>query len=199
MQRRDNEVSRFGGHESGFDRFEIAHFADNDYVRVLPENVPKGGLERPHVAEYFLLDDDAAAVLVRELDRVFDRDDFETSILVDGVDHVIERRRFTHPGGPGDENQTARKASQFVDNRRQAQFLRRANCRFTQADRELGAARVKIDADPEPTDARDLPREARLPFAFEQLLLVGIEHRFVECLQILGLQRADPRWAGSRR
>ncbi len=167
VERGDHEVAGFGGHERGFDRLEVAHFADDDHVGVLPQHVAQGALERADVAEHFFLNDDAAAIFVGELDGILDRDDLGAAIFVDRVDHEVERGRFAHAGRAGDENQAARQAGQFLDDGRQAEFLGRTNHGFAQPNRKLGTAGVQIDADAEAADARKVPRKARLPFAFE--------------------------------
>ena len=37
VQRAEHDVARFGRGDGRFDRFQVAHFADQDHVRVLPQ------------------------------------------------------------------------------------------------------------------------------------------------------------------
>ena len=41
VQRAEHDVARFGRGDGRFDRFQVAHFADEDHVRVLPQRAAK--------------------------------------------------------------------------------------------------------------------------------------------------------------
>ena len=57
------------------DRLQVAHFADQDHVRVLPQGAADRLGETGHVHADFPLVDRRLLVRVIELDRVLDRDD----------------------------------------------------------------------------------------------------------------------------
>ena len=75
VQRAEHDVARFGRGDGRFDRFQVAHFADEDHVRVLPQRAANRFGERRHVDADLALVDRRLLVVVIELDRVFDRDD----------------------------------------------------------------------------------------------------------------------------
>ena len=71
-----------------------AHLADHDHVRRLAQGVLQRVVPAVGVDADFALRDDAALVLVHELDRVLDRDDMVRSRLVHDVDQRAERGRL---------------------------------------------------------------------------------------------------------
>ena len=75
VQRREDEVAGLGGGQRGRDRLEVAHLADEDHVRVLAQRRAQALGERRRVLADLALVDDAAPVLVEELDRILDRED----------------------------------------------------------------------------------------------------------------------------
>ncbi len=66
-------MAGLGGEQAGFDRLEVAHFADEDDVRILPQRAAQRLRERPRVDRDLALVDDRLAVAVQELDRILDR------------------------------------------------------------------------------------------------------------------------------
>ncbi len=80
VQRGEHEVAGFGGRDGGFHRFQVAHFADEDHVRVLPQHALERLAEGRHVHADLALVDDALLVLVEILDGVFDRDDVQARL-----------------------------------------------------------------------------------------------------------------------
>src|SRR5205814_5989997 len=75
VQGREDQVAGFGGEKSGGNGFKVAHFADEDDVRVLT----KGGTERGGkvrgVHFDFALIDEAPFVAMKKFDGVFDGDE----------------------------------------------------------------------------------------------------------------------------
>src|SRR4029453_9783628 len=76
-------------------------------VRVLAQDAPESFHVRVGVETDLALVDDAAPVVVHELDRVLDRHDVLLPAAVDRVDHGREGRRLTGPGGAGHEDEPA--------------------------------------------------------------------------------------------
>ena len=107
VQRAEHHVARFGGGDGRFDRFQVAHFADQDHVRVLPQGAADRLGEARHIDADLALVDRRFLVVVIELDRVFDRDDVVIDVLVDVVDQAGQRRAFARAGRPGDQEQAA--------------------------------------------------------------------------------------------
>ena len=126
MQRGEGQVAGFGDAQRHLDRFEVTHFADEHDVRVLTKCGAKSGTERMRVGGDLALIDDAVLVIVKKLDRVFDRQDVVVTIDIDLVDHRRERRRFTRTGRTGHEYQAARLLAQIRNDRRQAESVKRS-------------------------------------------------------------------------
>src|SRR5205085_12183012 len=107
-QRCNLELTGFRNSQGRLDRFQIAHFADQHYIRVLAQRRTQRLCKPVRVGIYFALVDDAALVIVKELDRVFDRQDVFVTFLVDLVDDRGERCRLAGPGWPSDQYQSSR-------------------------------------------------------------------------------------------
>ncbi len=71
-------------------RLEVTDFADQNHVRVVPQNAAQAGRERQ---TDFAMDLDLAEALVVVLHRVFHRDDLDPLVL-DLVEAAIQRRGF---------------------------------------------------------------------------------------------------------
>jgi hypothetical protein len=71
-----------GGPDGRLDGLEVAHFADEDHVRVLTQGAAEGLGEAGHVVADLALVDDRLLVVVVVLDRVFDRDDVPVEVLL---------------------------------------------------------------------------------------------------------------------
>ena len=94
VQRAEHEVAGLGGLDRDRDRLEVAHLADQHDVRILAQRRAQRVLERVGVRVDLALVDQAALVLVDELDRILDGDDVVAAVLVDVVDHRAQRRRL---------------------------------------------------------------------------------------------------------
>ncbi len=125
MERAEDDVPGFGRCDGCFDRLQVAHFADEDYVRVLPQRAAQRLGEARHIDADFALIDRRFLAVVVELDRVFDRDDVVIDRLVDVVDHAGQRRALAGPGRPGHQEQSARSHAELGADGRRAQLLHR--------------------------------------------------------------------------
>ena len=85
------KVARFGDAQRRFDRFEVAHFADEHHVRILAQRSAQRFGKPVRVGVDFALVDEAALVIVKKLDRVFDGQDVFVAVAIDLVDHRGER------------------------------------------------------------------------------------------------------------
>ena len=108
VQRAEHDVARFGRGDGRLDRFQVAHFADQDHVGVLPQGAANRLGEAGDVDADFALVDRRLLVVVIELDRVFDRDDVVIDVVVDVVDHRRQRGRLARTGRTGHQDQPAR-------------------------------------------------------------------------------------------
>src|SRR5690606_12028862 len=123
VQRAHDEDAHFRrGHGDG-DGFEVAHFADEDDVRVFTQGGVKGGGERLAVHADLTLADQASLSLVYELDRVLDGKYVSFEPLVDGIEHGGEGRGLARAGFARDEDHALGLLAQVVHDLRHLQFL----------------------------------------------------------------------------
>src|SRR5580658_6189665 len=127
VQRGQNQVAGFGSKNGGGDGFQVAHFADQDDVRVLTKCSAQRGGEGRGVHFHFALIDEAFFIAVQIFDRVFDGDDVLGAQRIDAVNHGGERGGFSGTGGAGGENQAALLFANGGENARQLEFFDRAN------------------------------------------------------------------------
>src|SRR5581483_3385183 len=96
--------------------------------------------------------DEAALVLVDELDRVLDRDDVLVAVPVDVVDHGAEGRRLAGARRPRDEDEPLREVAEVEDRPGEAELLRRDDLA---RDLPEDAARARAVAEEVASEARD--------------------------------------------
>ena len=87
-----------------------------------------------NVGAHLLLNDDAAKIVVDELHGVLDRHDLGAAIVVDQVDHEVQRRRLADARRAGQQDQAVGQAAQFFDHGRKPQFGGRADGLLAQAE-----------------------------------------------------------------
>ena len=146
-------MARLGELERGFHRLEVAHFADEDDVRIFTESGAERAREALRVGVQFALVDEAPLVRVEIFDRVFDRQDVGRARLIDPIDHRGQRRRLAAAGRTGDEHQAARPVGQIREHGRQAQLVERSNVFGNQTVDGAERALLVEDIAPEPADA----------------------------------------------
>ena len=79
VERGEHEVAGLGGGERGSDSLLVAHLADQDHVRVLPQHPPHCAGEALGVLADLALVDDRELVAVQVLDRVLERNHVRAS------------------------------------------------------------------------------------------------------------------------
>src|SRR5437588_2775318 len=123
MQCCESQMTRFSDPQSGFDGFEIAHFADQYYIGVLPQRRPQSLSKTFGVGIDLALIDDAALMIVKKFDWVLYRENVFVALLIYFVDYGCQRRRFTRPGWSSDKHQASRLVTQFFDYGCQTKFF----------------------------------------------------------------------------
>ena len=189
VQRREDQVARLGRGQSGRDRLEIAHLAEEDHVGVLAEAGAKGLGEAARVGADLALVDEAAAVAVEELDRVLDCQDVPRPVAVDLVDHRGERRRLPRPRRAGDQDEATRALGHLVQAGREAQLFEREDLVGDQAEHGAHGAPLEEDVDAEAGEAGDRVREIDLALDLETLLLLRRQDAIEELLGLLTGER----------
>ncbi len=111
----------------GADGFQIAHFADQDHIRILTERSAQRRRERWRIHFDLALVDVTLLVAVQEFDGVFDGDDVLGARRVYAVDHRGQGRRFTGARDACDQHQPARHVANLLHYLGQVKFVERAN------------------------------------------------------------------------
>src|SRR5207248_7247344 len=127
MQSRENQMAGFSGQQRGGNGFQVAHFADQNHVRILTQRGAQRGRKIRRVHFHFALIDEAALVAMQKFDRVFDGDQVIGARGVDAIDHRSESGGLTGTGGAGDENQATLLFANFSDDWRKIQLFGSAN------------------------------------------------------------------------
>ena len=125
VQRAEHEMARGGGGQGQFDGFQVAHFTDEDDVRVFAQGPAQRRRERLRVHAHLAVVDERLLALVDEFDGVLDRDDVVLPVEVGVVDHRGERGRFAGTGRPRDEHQPFFEQRKPLEHRRQTRGRRR--------------------------------------------------------------------------
>src|SRR3984957_10279390 len=155
VQGGQNQVAGFGGENRGGNGFQVAHFADQNDVRVLTQSSAQRGGERRGVDFDFALVDETLFVAVQIFDRVFDGDDVLGAQRVDAVDHRGECGRFTGTSGAGGENQTALLFANLRKDAREFEFFDGANLGGNDAQNHADVAALLEHVHTETSQAGD--------------------------------------------
>ena len=125
VQRREHEVAGLGREQRRLDRLEVAHFADQDDVGVLPQRAAQ------RVGERLRVDEISRWLTIDWLSRCRYSIGSSTVMMcagargVDVVDHRGQRRALAAAGRAGDEHQAALFVGDRLEHRRQAELVDR--------------------------------------------------------------------------
>jgi len=175
VQGREDHVAGFGGEQRRFDGLAVAHFADQDHVRVLTQGAAQRVGEALGVDVDLALGDDALLVAVEELDGVLDGDDVVGLVLVDVVDHRGQRRRLAATGGPGDQNQAAGDQGDLLEHLGQIQLVECLDVGGDDAEDQRDRAPLLEDVHAEPAQGLDAVGQIELG-VFLEIQLLAVVH-----------------------
>src|SRR5664279_1428925 len=191
MQRAEHQVAGFRGGQRQADRLEIAHFADQDRIRVLAQGRAQGVREAERMRTDLALVDQALLRFVHELDRIFDREHVAELVLVEMVDHRRERRRFARAGRAGAQDHAARLQRELGEDRRAIELLEGQDLRGNGPEHGAGAAVLVEGVDAKARQALDLEREVALERFFVVLALRVVHDVVHHVVHLLVLERVD--------
>ena len=134
VQRAEDEVAGGGRGQRQLDRFQIAHFADENDVRIFAQRAAQGGGERARVHADFAMLHQAILAAMHELDRILDRDDVIVPVQIGVIDHRRERGRFAGTGRAGDEHEALFQHRKPLQHCREARVLDRQDLGRNQAE-----------------------------------------------------------------
>ena len=174
VQRREHEVAGLGSGERGLDGLQVAHFADEDHVRVLAQRALESLTEAHRVDADFALVDDRPLVADEELDRVLDRHDVAGLVGVDVVDHRGEGGRLARAGRSGHQDEAALLAGDLLQHLGQEQLIDGGDLEGNDAEHDADGAALLEDVDAEPAQAGNAVGEIELVLRLELFLLVVV-------------------------
>lgn len=111
----DNEVPGFGSADGHFDGFKVAHFTDDNDVRVLPERAFQGSVKGLGVLADAALGNGAAVGLMNELDRFLHGDEMILSRQVEVMHQGGEGGGFSGADRTRDDDQAVVVGQQLFD------------------------------------------------------------------------------------
>src|SRR5690349_22364278 len=173
VQRGQYEVTGLGRGQRGRGGLQVTQLADQDDVRVLAQRVLEGGRERVRVRPDLALVDQAALVLVQELDRVLDGDDVRGPGAVGQVEDRGQRRRLARPGRAGHQDQPAVHVGELGDRGRYAELLQALDAVRDGPERRAVRAALRVQVHAVAGDALDAVGEVQLLLAFELVPVFG--------------------------
>ena len=176
MQGAQHQVAGFGEGDRVVHALAGAHLADHDHVGRLAQGVLQRVLPAVGVDADLALGDDAAFVLVHELDRVLDGDDVPGGVLVAVADHRRQRGRFAGAGGADENDDAALGHRQGLDDRRQVELFDGRDARLDPAQHHAHLVALVEAADAEAADAGHADREIALVGLLELLALRRRHH-----------------------
>ena len=94
VQRSENKVTGGGRGQRQLDRFEIAHFTDEQDVRIFAQSAAQGRRKRACVHAHFAVVHEAILAAMHKLDRIFDRDDVIVALHIRVIHHRRQRGRL---------------------------------------------------------------------------------------------------------
>src|SRR5580658_3871485 len=175
VQGGQHQVAGFGCKNGGGNGFQVAHFADQDDVRVLAKCSAQRGGEGRGVHFDFALVDETLFIAVQIFDRVFDGDDVLGAQRVDAVNHRGECSGFAGTGGAGGENQAALLFANGGEYAREFEFFDSANFCGDDAQDHADVAALLENVDAETAEAGDAVGHVQFG-GFLELLLLAIGH-----------------------
>ena len=195
MQRGQHQMAGLGGFHRDLDRLDVAHLADEDDLRRLPERRPQRERESLGVRADFALVDRGLDVPVHVLDRIFDRDDVVGEILIQLIDDRRQRRRLTRTSGAGDEDDAVLQLANIEQLLRKLETFERRNAVRNHAQNDGVCAPLREDVDAETLLLRDrvrqIDRAVREQSARQLAVVAQHVHR-----DHLGLIRSETRQSG---
>ncbi|MNN08727.1 hypothetical protein D3C81_1215890 [compost metagenome] len=194
VQGAEYQVAGFRRGQRQADGFQVAHFADQDDVRVFPQRRTQRLVEAEGVAVHLALVDQALLRFVDEFDRVFDG----KNVAVLGVVQVVEQRRqrggLTRTGRPGDQHQPARYVGDTLEGFAQTEVLHGQHLGGNGPEHRAGATVLVERVDPETRHARHFEGEVGFEEFLEILALLVVHDVVDQRVHLLVIERrqVDP-------
>ena len=189
MQGTEHQVAGFRRREGETDGFKVAHFADQDHVRILAQRRLQRIGERQHMGADFALVDQAFLRLMYEFDRVFNGQNVAEVVFVDVIDHRRKRGGLAGTGRAGHQHDAARRARDLGKNLRAVQLLQRQHLVRNGTEYGGGAAMLDEGIDAEACQVGHGEREVDVEVFLIHLALTVVHDVIHHGVYVLVLQR----------
>ena len=189
VQGAEHQMPGFGGRQRQTDRLQIAHFADQDDIRILTQCRAQCFIEAERIAMHLPLVDQALLGLVHEFDRILDCEDVPVVVFVDVVDDRRQRGRLAGAGRSGDQHHATRELGDVLEDRRTFEIFQRHDLAGNRAKHRAGAARLGEGIDAETRKPRNLEREVGLEELVVVLALLVVHDVVDHAVHLLVLHR----------
>lgn len=103
MECTENHMPSFSSFDSCMDGFEVAHFTDEDDIRIHTKGPAKSFFEATHIGADFSLAESGLIVLMEILDGIFEGDYMLIVIMIDEVEHGSKGSGFPGTSRAGNE------------------------------------------------------------------------------------------------
>src|SRR5438105_325900 len=177
VQGGEDQVARLRRQQRGFDRLEVAHFADEDDVRILSQGAPQRVREGHRVHADLALVDERAVVAVQVFDRILDRHDVRGAGRCALVDPRRERRALARAGGARHEHQAALVLRDLLEDLRQRELVDGRNLHRDDAEDHPDGAALLERVAAEAAEAGDAVGEVDLAVLLELFPVPGRQDR----------------------
>src|SRR5437764_1245311 len=181
--------------ERGGDRFQVAHFTDQDHVRVLTQTGAKRRGKRRRIDFHLALVHESPFVAMQKFDRIFDGDDVFGTLRIYAIDHRGQCGRLTRTGYARNQDEPARFVADFFDDLRQIQLVEHANLSGNHAQYQSNVAALLEDVYTEASEAGNAVSHIKFGGLFEFLFLPVRHHAEGHVQHVFG---RDTRLFGKR-
>jgi hypothetical protein len=180
-----NEVTSLCGSDREVDRVQVSHFAHEDNVWVLAQNILQSVRKGQGVHIKFTLVDQRKVVFMNKFDRILDRHDVHRLSSIDLVNHRRKCRRLSRACGTGHQNQPSWAINEVVTCRWKVEVFHRLNFVRDHTEGSLNSSSLLVDVASKAREAWNLIGKIQFKVTREFLYLViaeNLEQRLLELL-----------------
>ncbi len=188
MERREHQMASFRRCQNRRDRLRIAHFPDQNHIRILPQDAPQRSRKIGRIPAHLDLLDDGLPVRVQKFNRVFNGHHVIATMRIHQIHQRGQRRTFAAAGGSRHQNQSLPRFRQTVQQRRQVQRFQRRDTLRQQPETPGQCSPLIMDIGPKAADALPLEAQVHRPVALQFLRLRRSQQRQQQTARVLGFQ-----------
>jgi len=167
VQSGHDEVSRFRGFESDFNRLPVAHFAYENDLRRLAQRRAQGQRKSRRIGMQFALMDGRFLMTMQKLDGIFDGEYVVGLLFVHSVENGRERGGFSGAGRAGDKYHAIPQINDLFQRRGQMELVKSWNLVWNDPHDDGATAALLENIDAKPGNSGDSVRKIGGAFLLE--------------------------------